>query len=70
MKIVDINGEPIDACMSFQYLGITISCSTIFGPRAEVAIFDEDNVVELDFERANSIPHAMELIDLHIAKRS
>ena len=50
MKIVDINGDKINACFSFTVGNCEISVSTIFGKdRPEIAIFEGDECVKSGF---------------------
>ena len=61
MKIIDICGDPVEACMQFDYKGYLISVSTIFNKRGKIVIFGPNDEV---FEgRAETIPLAMQFID-------
>jgi len=68
MKIIDLNGERVEACLQFKYLDYMISASTIMDKHGNIAIFDPsgDDVSE---EFIASIPHAMGIIEADIRDR-
>jgi len=60
MKIIDLNGDKIQACAVIPYRGYEISCSTIMNKnRSEIAVFFNDELVG----SAHSVLGAMNIVD-------
>ena len=64
MKIVNMRGEPILACLQFHYMDYFIRVSSTLNKVCEIAIFDKKK--ELVSEKARTIPHALQIIDIDL----
>lgn len=69
MKIVDIAGSELKACVKFHYRGYLISASTIFKPHnVEVSRLMGTEGISNPLHRADHIQSAIEWVDEQIAK--
>ena len=67
MNIVNVSGQAIRACFSFDYRGYEVSCSTIASP-PEIMVFRNDDTICNDRDvdktyRADSVHDAIRWID-------
>ena len=69
MKIIDIAGSELKACVKFHYRGYLISASTIFKPHnVEVSRLMGTEGISNPLHRADHIQSAIEWVDEQIAK--